>query len=220
MNKNIAILSLVGLVAAGGIIVTTTRGTGQRQPVASANARATLGVKDLVSAVPFVLEKPATHWWRKEQPTYDAGWLVVLAVDPSLVVPRQVAEPVLYAGSQTVERVNHGEISGRVVAVIPSVRGADGQPVMDWNATPFFFGSEELPERIDAGEIRLQLGAATRNGELPFTPAVVAAARAKGGAPLHLAAREELDERLALLVLEHSPEEQDLATGMLAPRVK
>src|SRR5262245_34281476 len=43
----------------------------------------------LLQAQPFTLEKAATHWFRKEQPTYTAGYVLVLAVDPSLVFPRQ-----------------------------------------------------------------------------------------------------------------------------------
>jgi hypothetical protein len=39
------------------------------------------------------------------------------------------------------------------------------------------------------------------------------------GETLHLQSRDELDQRAALLVLEHAPDEHDLGTGLLAPRV-
>ncbi len=176
-------------------------------------------VRQLVCAQPFTLDEAATHYYRAEQPRYDAGWLIVLDVDPAFVVARQTEEPVLYAGAQTLERVNHGSESGRVVCILPSPRGADGQPSLDLAAHIFFFGPEALPERIDALEAQHQLARAARSGTRPFTPDEVAAARACGGEALRVRSRDELDQLAGVLVLEHAPEDVDVGNGMLAPRV-
>ncbi len=212
MRLFIAILIFTALAAAGAVALRT----GQAPPP----DRSADPVRELVSAAPFTLERPATHWWRAEQPRYDAGWIVVLSVDPRFVEPHQVAEPVLYAGAETVERVNHGHEAGRVVGVIPSPRGADGMPSLDLASVVFFFGPDDLPETITADAAAAQFERVRRAGGTPFSASEVAAALQRGGGPLRLAEREELDERAALLVLEHSPAEQDLGLGLLAPRVR
>src|SRR5258707_13144593 len=58
-------------------------------------------VRDLVFAQAFKLDKSYPHTWRKEQPQVSSGYVLVLAVDPEFVRPKQVAEPVLYVGNQT-----------------------------------------------------------------------------------------------------------------------
>lgn len=220
MNKTIFFAASAGALALTGVLVASLS-AGERQPIPSVAAAERIGgVRDLVSARPFVLERPFVHVWRKEQPSFDAGWIVVLDVDPALVVPRQVAEPVLYFGDQTVERVNHGEEAGRVVAIVPSARAADGRPALDLASAAFYFGSEELPERIDARAARSELERAMRTGAAAFDAAKVAAATQRGGALLSLPSRDELDEVLGVLVLEHSPAENDLGNGLLAPRVR
>lgn len=204
-------IALVAAVTAVSF-VSLSRASSQRMPDAPAHASAG-GVYAILAAQPFVLDRPWRHTWRKEQPQFDAGWLVVLSVDPTLVVPRQIEEPVLYAGAQTVERVNIGEESGHVVAILPSARDARGNVALDLASTPFYFGPNELPERVTELEARTQLARAITKGVLPL-------AVPKIGETLHLPSRDELDQRAALLILEHAPDEYDRANGMLAPRVQ
>lgn len=178
-------------------------------------AAGTGAVRELVSAVPFTLREAYVHSWRKEQPRVRAGYLCVFAVDPALVVPRQTAEPVLYVGDQTAERVNHGAESGRVVAIVPCAVDAAGSPALDLEHTPIWFGAPDLPERIDAAAIRAARVLHEKSGTAGFTHEQVAAALARGGAPLQLATRVDLEESAALLILQHSPAEFDLADGLL-----
>jgi hypothetical protein len=176
-------------------------------------------VRGLWSAVPFTLEQPFVHWWRREQPPYTSGWLLVLEVDPELVRPLQTPEPVLFAGAETVERVNHGADTGRVVAVLPSMHpGADLDAELA--RAPFFFAAPDLPERIDAARAASELAHALAQGARPFSAAEIAAARARGGSPLALGRREDLDALIGALVLEHSPDEHDLARGLMMPPLK
>jgi hypothetical protein len=191
--------------------VSRTDAGGERVPIAP-NEPPPGGVHAVVSAQPFLLERSWRHAWRVEQPLFDAGWLVVLSVDPALVVPRQTEEPVLFAGAQTVERVNFGTRSGRVVAIVPAARSEKGGVALDVSATPFYFGSAMLPERVDAARAEAELADALARGVRPLpVPDVLPL--------LHLASRDELHEHAALLVLEHAPDEADLGLGMLAPRV-
>jgi hypothetical protein len=209
MKNSLWIASSLAVVLAVAVTVTATHAVGDRRVAAETNGTAAGGVRRIVSVQPFVLERPWTHVWRAEQPSYDAGYLVVLEVDSALVEPKQTEEPVLYAGDETVERINHGFESGRVVAIIPSARGADGAPSLDLARTPIWFGSAALPERIDAAAVRAQRDAAARLGVAALTPPPAAKLQT-------LASRDDLDRLAGLLVLEHSPVEQDLGTGLLA----
>src|SRR5262245_39750480 len=72
-------------------------------------------VKGILAARRFTLGAPFPYTWTKEHIMVSSGTLVVLEVDPALVVPRDMLEPVLYAGNVPVMRLNHGHKSGRVV---------------------------------------------------------------------------------------------------------
>ncbi len=172
-------------------------------------------VRELVSAVPFTLREDYVHTWRKEAPLVRAGFLCVFAVDPALVEPRQTAEPVLYVGDQTAERVNHGAQSGRVVAIVPCAVDAAGAPQLDFEHTPIWFGAPDLPERIDAAAIRRARALHERSGTARFTHDAVATAIARGGTPLELSTRVDLEESAAVLILEYSPAEFEFADGLL-----
>lgn len=194
-------------------IVTPSRAKDRRAANATTERAAPGGVNRIVSATPFVLERPWVHVWRSEAPSFRAGWLLVLDVDPRLVEPKQLEEPVLYAGGQTVERVNHGFESGRVVAILPSELDARGDVALDLASVLFYFGAPALPERVDAGRAERELAHARELGVAPLAvPAI--------GDVLRLSSRDELDPAAGLLVLEHSPAEQDLGVGLLAPRVR
>jgi hypothetical protein len=212
MKKLVILLvaAVVALVAYSSL--SKTRAVAQRQPVVIQKPKAG-GVQSIVSATPFTVERAWTHNWRAERPTYDAGWLLVLEVDPQLVQPTQMEEPVLYAGNETVERINHGFASGKVVAIVPSKRTPTGVVALDLAATPLWFGAPALPERVDAAYIAGELEKARALGVTPLAlPAI--------GDLMALASRDELDPLCGELVLHNAPEEQDLGLGLLAPRVK
>src|SRR5690606_11950668 len=90
-------------------------------------------VDAVVVARPFQLQTPYTHLWRKEQPAVASGYLFVLRVNPHLVRPRQTAEPVLYVGNQTAERLNVGDDHGNIVVIVPGLS--------DPAAARFWFGT-------------------------------------------------------------------------------
>src|SRR5262249_10013944 len=77
-------------------------------------------VKDILYLRPFTLKTPYRNDWSKERGMVSTGVLVVLEVDPALVIPRNDLEPVLYAGNVVVQRLNHGDQSGRVIGIIPA----------------------------------------------------------------------------------------------------
>ena len=170
-------------------------------------------VDAVVYAQTFTLEEGYKFEWRKDSKVFTEGTLLVLKVDPDLVFPRQVAEPVLYVGDSTAERVNSGQGSGYVIAIVPGK--------IDLAKTPIWFGTPELPERVDAAMIKSERAAATKAGIKPFGKKTVAAAVAKGGrATLEVADRYELGRLIAPLILEYSSEETELAESLLVPRTE
>ncbi|MFN0007089.1 MAG: hypothetical protein ACKVXR_04205 [Planctomycetota bacterium] len=223
MNKTLKIFLLLALAAMSTLgMAAATRGRGAAQKLRStATAPVRTGpVRSLVLARPFRLEKPYEHGWRLEKPSVSAGWLLVLEVDPSFVAPRQVLMPVLLVGDQTAECVNFGQESGRVIAIVPAPADEQGMPSLDLEKNPVWFGSPDLPERVDASWIAIERSRARAADVVTFTAGEIASARERGGPPLRLADRVALEHDAALLILEHSPREHEIAEQMLVPVTK
>lgn len=179
-----------------------------------------LGVKDVLFAQPFVLDAEYQHDWRAERPSVASGYLLVLEVEDAFTVPRNSLESVLYVGMQTAERLNWGTGSGRVVAICPAPLGEDGLPQLDLAAALAWYGSPELPERVDAAKVAEELAAARAAGLQPLGEARVAAALETGGELVQLSDRTTLERYGAELILEWSPSEQELAQSLLAPLLR
>jgi hypothetical protein len=126
-------------------------------------------VADVVYAAPFTLREGYPHDWRREKPMVTSGTLLVLRVQPELVYPRQVAEPVLYVGEQTAERVNVGYPSGYVVAILPGN--------VDLVRSLLWFGTPALPEQVDAKTISAERARAVAAGVRPLLASRLRAAR-------------------------------------------
>ncbi|MCP3918360.1 MAG: hypothetical protein GY711_22680 [bacterium] len=181
----------------------------------------TSGDVELLLAQPFELDRDHTHLWRAERPVYRAGYLVVLEVPATLARVTQTEQAVLFAGAQTVARLNHGQLEGdagtgrvRLVGIVPE-SGAD----VDLERTPFFFGAPELPERIDATDAARELADALTRGVAAPASDVVRRALDAGGAALVVPSFEDLELRAADLIDTHSPREADLTSQLRAPRV-
>jgi hypothetical protein len=174
-------------------------------------------VLELVSATPFELDEPYVYHWRKERPKVSSGYVLVLKVDPELVVPRQVAEPVLYVGKQTAERINQGDESGHVIALVPGViDDPEHGEFIDLTKRIIWFGTPELPERVDAKIVEQEHQWAVHSGFKPFSAEQVEAAIARDGERYEYANKTQLVRELMELVRKYSPQEQDLINGVLA----
>ncbi len=195
----VAVLATAAL-AAGGVF---TRGQ-DRQPV---KTRDDGGVHAILCAIRFDLTTPYTYDWSAERALVSEGWLVVLDVERELVRPRQTAEPVLQMGTETLERVNRGELSGHLVAIVP-------KPI-DLESSPAFFGTPDLPERVDGLSRGRELTSARARGIAPFTPEAVALAIDCGGGPVELADQGQLLELAAQWILEYAPDEDRRAFRLL-----
>lgn len=173
------------------------------------------GVYDILEIHPFRLKMGYHHDWLESRPFVSEGLLVVLRVDPSLVVPRNTAEPVLYAGDRTVQRLNKGNVSGFVIGIIPGN--------IDLATAPIWFGRPELPERVTPDVIVAERSLADSVAIKPFSPEKIAAAQRDPIIAGDLASL--LRGPAADLVLKYSPDEKDLAetwrlpsAGTMVPR--
>lgn len=167
-------------------------------------------VKDIVYAQPFTLAKGYVNHWSKKRELVSSGVLVVLDVDPSLVEPRDALEPVLYAGNTAVQRLNHGEKSGRVIGIVPNVSDLAGSPI--------WFGAPGLPERVTAETVHAERARAEQSGIRPFVAEKVRSVTRPPAAVADLAAL--LRDQVAALVIEYSPQEKDLAETWRLPVAK
>lgn len=190
--------------------VATTPAVSDKPPAIPATPAAVDGV---VYARSFTLEKGYRFTWSKEKPLLMSGTLLVLQVDPALVFPRQEAEPVLYVGDQTAERVNHGQKSGHVIAIVPGD--------IDLEKTPIWFGTPQFPERVDANMARAERALADEAKIEPFSAEQVQAAKAQGEERANVADVETLlRDHVAPLILRYSPDEKPLADAFKVPITK
>ncbi len=162
-------------------------------------------VDGILLAQSFTLDEPYQFAWQAEQPMVSSGMILVLEVNPDLVVPRQTLEPVLYVGNVTAERVNTGYPSGKVVAIVPGS--------VDLSSATIWFGDPALPEQVTSEIISNQLASATEAGIRPFTSGAA-------GDALKLADYDALRRHAAELIQQYAAGEEDLAAGILAPRVQ
>lgn len=164
-------------------------------------------VADVVHIQPFTLQEGYVFDWRQERPRIASGTLAVFKVAPALVYPRNAAEPVLYAGSQTAQRLNHGYESGYVVALIPGE--------VDLSREPVWFGAADLPEWVDADTIRAERAKAQQAGIAPFAKDRVRAVTHDRVQSSDLASL--LRDHVAEIVIRYAPQERALADTWRLP---
>ncbi len=173
-------------------------------------------IGELLAVIPFEVKEPYEHNMRKDRMMVTRGHVLVLRAEKALLVPRQVAEPVLLVGGQTAERINRGVESGVMVVLVPewSERGADGvEHAGDPLASRVFFASPQLPERVDAEWIAKETQKAAAAGivEIP-----------RGANALRLAPlaafvdRDALGRFVADLVEQHAPSEIEVIESLRA----
>lgn len=164
-------------------------------------------VIDVVYAQQFFLREGYTHFWREEKPFVKNGTLVIFKVNPLLVVPRNIAEPVLYVGNQTAERLNSGSESGYVVAIVPGD--------IDLAKSRAWFGSAELPERVNEKVIAQETELANKQKIASLNADVV---RSVTQQPIEMPDLATLlRDHVAELVLKYSPSEKALVDAWRLP---
>jgi len=215
------VLAALTLVVGGLVIGAVTGALGPQDPKPREVSAELRGSEiEVLEVRSFVLDEPFTHGWRQEQPQVSSGVLLVLKTDPELVRARQSAEPVLYVGDQTAERCNHGGGGGNLVALVPAPLDESGQIAFDLATTPIWFGTPDLPERIDARTIRTERRLAATKG----LGAKRLAARAMSFRPsndtVYAGDRDELDLTIADLIEFYSPTEVDRVELLRLPRTQ
>ena len=216
--KNIALGVLATALVIGA--ATGNRADRRSRVLRALPTNPTLEPVELLEAVPFVLEESFVHTWRKDQPSYRAGYLIALRADPDLIRPRQTAEPVLYVGEQIAERCNAGTESGSLICLVPAPLRPNGTVDLDLDTTAIWFGAPELPERLDAAAIRAaHLNALLQGvGPAPLSPGLRRAQSAVApNAGVFARDRDELDLSIADLIERYSPMETELVQGMRVP---
>lgn len=169
-------------------------------------------VQRLLYARPFRLQEPYVYSFLASQPAIAQGLLLVLEVDPEVAKPRQVDVPVLYAGDTPAHLTNTGYPSGRVVVIVP-----------DWfdpAQAPVFFGSMELPERVERARGSQEQALAAGRGAGPFPRVEREAAFAAGGERLECRGSVELFLAVADLIDRYAPSESALADLYRTPLVE
>ena len=164
-------------------------------------------VKGILYARRFTLETPYQYDWSKERIMVSTGILVVFDVDPAYVVPRDTLEPVLYAGNVPVQRLNHGDVSGRVIGIVPGN--------IDFATAPIWFGSPQLPGRVTAEMVASERARAERAGVRALPQARLASVELPAVAAKDLTAL--LRNVAAELVYQYSPQDKELAESWRLP---
>ena len=170
-------------------------------------------VNEVVYARPFALNDGFQFDWCKEPFQVKQGTLLVLKVNPDLVIPRNTEEPVLYVGNHSAMRLNHGNESGHVIAVVPGD--------VDLTKDPIWFGTPGLPERIDAATIKAEREKADKAGIKPISAEQAQAALKKGGERINAPDMSAmLRGPVSSLIEQYSPQEKRLSEAWQLPTVK
>jgi hypothetical protein len=170
-------------------------------------------VTDVVYARPFALNDGFRYDWCNEPFQVSQGTILVLRVDPRLVIPRQIGEPVLYVGNQAAMRLNQGDQSGYVIAVVP------GQ--VELTKDLVWFGTPEMPENVNAARVQAERQQAEKAGIKPLSAEKVKAATDAGGTCIN--ARDMsglLRDTIGKLVEQYSPQEKELVEAWRLPVTK
>ncbi len=168
-------------------------------------------VDGIVYARRFTLKEGYKFGWCKERQMVTSGYLLVLKVNPDLVFPRQLAEPVLYVGNQTAQRLNIGYKSGHVVAIAPGDT--------DLNKALIWFGTPELPERVDKNQATAEQVLAKNAGFAPFASKDLQTALGRGNEALEASTVVDVLRVAADLIRQYSPAEEELAKAIVpAPK--
>jgi hypothetical protein len=187
-------------------------------PLAPPASAAPGSVHSILHIQPFRLAESYTHKWRAEQPAVRSGFLVVLEVDAAAFTPRQGLEPVLQFGAETVQRINHGHLDGRLIGLVPAAAAPDGWPLGDLSSAAPFLAAPALPEQL--------LSATAQQSWTSASTAALAAHAAHGARAtlttqrLDLAGYNELLRAAGNLILLHAPGESELAEALLMPRLR
>jgi len=167
-------------------------------------------VRGLVYARPFTLATPYLYPWSKEGLEVLSGYILVLDVNPGFAQPRQTQMPVLYVNSRPVEIANGANREGRVVAIAPGP--------LDLKTATFFYGSTELPERVDREYGEAELSAAVSLGASVLAVETVTEAIESGGDVLEGENIDAVYRSLADVLEAYSPSESDrIASYRLVP---
>lgn len=169
-------------------------------------------VQGLLYARHFLLQEPYPYSFLAGQPAITRGLLLVLAVDPEVAKPHEVDVPVLYAGDTPVHLTNTGYPSGRLVVIVPGW--------FDPARAPVFFGSTELPERVDRARGKQEQMIAVGRGAEVFPSAERVAAFAAGGERLECRGSVELFLAVAELIDRYAPSESERADLYRTPLVE
>jgi hypothetical protein len=173
-------------------------------------AKTPAAVNEVVYARPFTLNDGFRYDWCNEPFQATQGTILVIKVDPVLVIPRQIEEPVLYAGNHTAMRLNQGDQSGYVVAVVPGD--------VDLTKDPVWFGTPELPGRVNAARIQAERQQAEKAGIKALSAEKAKAATDNGGGLVKSQDMSALlRDVIGGLIEQYSPQEKGLAETWRLP---
>ncbi len=209
------VASLLGLAALGTVSMAHADDESATKPVKAEVVPAVPATPAAVDAVVYARKFTMTEGykfrWCKEKPMVTSGYLLVLKVNKDLVFPRQCAEPVLFVGKQTAERLNVGYKSGYVVAIAPCND--------DLNQTRIWFGTPQLPELVDQNVAEAEHTLANNAGIQPFSTKALESAVTRGADKLEASGIVDVLRVAADLIRQYSPDEEKLAKTLVpAPK--
>jgi hypothetical protein len=121
----------------------------------------------VVWAAPFRLTEVVPWSAHAELRQVQEGWIVEVRSPKESLRQRQVASPVLYVEDLPVQRFGPPGDVGCAIVVVPG-------PI-DLQSARWYFGSDQLPERVTRAHGALELEAAAAAGIKPLAPLVVGA---------------------------------------------
>lgn len=147
----------------------TTADRGEPSPAArpSPPTHVPMPVDAVRWAQPFSLAEEMTWTMAREPRALRTGWLVEVAAPAELLQPRAVGQQVLFANDTPVRALHTPLMARCSVVVVPGDRFPTDA---DLSAVTWFFGSTELPERMDPDHGAWEQKLAQEAGIPPIAP--------------------------------------------------
>jgi len=158
-------------------------------------------IQKIVYVQNFKSDEDIKYYWSAGNKKIKEGTILVIKADKEAFKPRESMEPVLYVGPWPAQKLNTGQRSGYIIAIVPTLK-------KDEELQDIWVGKKQLPEQIESSKALKVYKAAQ--------PQLEKLKLGEQGKAQHFSSEKELYRHLALLVKKYARAEFPELSYLLA----